>query len=224
MEEMKPTKREEEFLRGIARAAAGEESSVPTPVWDYEKRLYDIWLAAKGEDPIYNLPVRTPHPDAFYAGILDALASGGGGSDWELLGEGEFDVSTTSTSEENVGTITLSKDIYTLEKNSVIFVSVADKAGLRGGRFYATRVFSELTSNHTSQITSFNGTMYTYSSGALGTLSKQSFSKRGVYPKSINRTTVTIAAKYYSSDTLTIDGTFVVKIYKLSLPDDIKIF
>lgn len=79
MEDLNPTKREEEFLRGIKLAAAGEESSVPTPVWDYEKRLYDIWLAAKGEDPIYNLPIRTPHPDAFYAGILDALASGGGG-------------------------------------------------------------------------------------------------------------------------------------------------
>ncbi len=79
MEDLNPTKREEEFLRGIKLAASGEDSSVPTPVWDYEKRLYDIWLAAKGEDPIYNLPVRTEHPDAFYNAIRDALVEGGGG-------------------------------------------------------------------------------------------------------------------------------------------------
>ena len=79
MEDLNPTKREEEFLRGIKLAASGEDSSVPTPAWDYEKRLYDIWLAAKGEDPIYNLPVRTEHPDAFYNAIRDALVEGGGG-------------------------------------------------------------------------------------------------------------------------------------------------
>jgi len=86
MEDLNPTKREEEFLRGIKLAASGEDSSVPTPVWDYEKRLYDIWLAAKGEDPIYNLPVHTEHPDAFYNAIRDALVEGGGGGGGSPLG------------------------------------------------------------------------------------------------------------------------------------------
>lgn len=223
------TSREEQFLTGIMRAAqGGDEVELPTPVWDYEKRLYDIWLAAKGEDPIYNLPVRTQHPDAFYNAIRDALAEGGGGEQiYELIGEGEYQVSTTSTSETAIGDLNLTKNVD--DVTGYLYIRIRDKAGKRAGYFYGMDAWVHnmvVESGSIGAIMYIPKCLYAYDAnmklrGVSNSSPYTPSGGQGVFAKTILRTTnaVKIVAKYSSTVTGTIDGTYLVQVYAVKYPN-----
>lgn len=142
--------------------------------------------------------------------------SGGGGSSWELLGSTELTVSTTSTSNTNQGNLTCS-GAYTAD--DVIWVKVRDKAGKRAGYMFgtdtlffnankangSTSTFSTKITNVIRYSTSSQWASYTGNYGLYG----YSISSAGK---------ILIYSRYNSTNTLTINGTYVVEVYKLTLP------
>lgn len=139
-----------------------------------------------------------------------AGGGGGGGSAWTKIAEKDFTVSTTSTSETNIGTVDLDVDSFAV--GDIICCHIRDNAGKRNGYFYGSDGFVVVN------------TIY----GGIGTVAKLLFtyadnnysmaaSAYGLYLSRLNmgEKTASIKAKYYSSYG-TIDGTYKVDVYKLS--------
>ena len=141
-----------------------------------------------------------------------AGGGGGGGSSWELIGTKEFEVSTTSTTATELGSIAL--DVDSLSGEEVIWVHIRDKAGVKTGYFYGTDniILASPSSTATyiqryvQYVASDNKKMVT-----TGTY--------GVHVSGANKTakTVTISSKYYATYG-TIDGTYKCDVYKLTPP------
>ena len=149
-------------------------------------------------------------------------SGGGGGSNWTLLGSKELTISTTSTSNANKGDITCS-GAYT--KDDIIWVRIRDKAGKRAGYMYGTdTVF--VNANKA------NGGTSTYSTRAVTVIRYSTSSQLacyvgayGVYAYSISSAgKILIYSRYNSTNTLTIDGTYLIEVYKLTLPTGETIF
>ena len=149
--------------------------------------------------------------------LLMGKAAGGGGSggsSWELVGSKEFEVSTTSTSQSDIGTIDLDVDAF--NTGDILWVHLRDKAGKRTGYFYGHDDMVVLPSGvaySNSQVArqlSFctDVGVYTVTSGSYG-----------VYLSSVSplNKKVTISSKY-SSSYGTINGTYKVDVYKLTPP------
>lgn len=140
--------------------------------------------------------------------------AGGGGSDYELLAEQEYTVNTTSTSASSVGTV----DIGTINRATILYVSIRDKAGPRNGYFCGFDAWYTAYPNLGSSSGSAGRILYRVTtSGSWGV---SSGSQYGVYPSTLNCNTgiLTISKRYSSSTTLTINGTYVVKVYRLKYP------
>ena len=147
----------------------------------------------------------------------------GGGSNWTLLATKTFTVNTTSTSASSVGTIEAGREAYT--KDAVIWVRIRGQSGKRNGYFYgADTIFcNHYPANGATTTFSAQATEYyrVSSSGAYTTVS----GSYGVYGYSINSSgTVTIRSRYSSTNTLTINDKFDVEVYKLTLPNNEKLF
>jgi len=147
----------------------------------------------------------------------------GGGSNWTLLASGTLTVNTTSTSASSAGTIAAGSEAYT--KDAVIWVRIRGQSGKRNGYFYGS---DAIFVNHQKA----NGGTSTFSAPAIeyyrvsdsGTYTTATGSY-GVYGYSINSSgTVTIRRRYNSSNTLTINDKFDVEVYKLTLPNNEKLF
>ena len=146
----------------------------------------------------------------------------GGGSNWTLIGSKELTISTASTSNANKGDITCS-GAYT--KDDIIWVRVRDKAGARAGYMYGTDTFF-LNANKA------NGSTSTYSTKATEVIRYSTSSQwgcytgnYGVYAYSISSAgKILIYSRYNSTNTLTINGTYVIEVYKLTLPSGKTIF
>lgn len=144
-------------------------------------------------------------------------ASGGGGSSFELLSSSELTVKTTSTSAASAGTVALGSSAYT--KDKIIWVCIRDKSGKRAGYFYGSDAFfvnyykaDGLTT--TIAVPAVLCMRYTTSSAFAATAGQY-----GVYGYSINSSgTLTIRRRYNSSYSLTIDSTYVVKVYAVTPP------
>lgn len=144
-------------------------------------------------------------------------ASGGGGSSFELLSSSELTVKTTSTSAASAGTVALGSSAYT--KDKIIWVNIRDKSGKRAGYFYGSDAFfvnyykaDGLTS--TLSVPAIVLYRYTTSSALAATAGQY-----GVYGYSINSSgTLTIRRRYNSSYSLTIDSTYVIKVYAVTPP------
>lgn len=144
-------------------------------------------------------------------------ASGGGGSSFELLSSSELTVKTTSTSAASAGTVALGSSAYT--KDKIIWVNIRDKSGKRAGYFFGSDAFfvnyykaGGLTS--TLSVPAIVLYRYTTSSALAATAGQY-----GVYGYSINSSgTLTIRRRYNSSYSLTIDSTYVVKVYEVTPP------
>lgn len=144
-------------------------------------------------------------------------ASGGGGSSFELLSSSELTVKTTSTSAASAGTVALGSSAYT--KDKIIWVNIRDKSGKRAGYFYGSDAFFinyYKADGLTSTLSVPAVVMYRYtSSSALAATAGQ----YGVYGYSINSSgTLTIRRRYNSSYSLTIDSTYVIKVYAVTPP------
>lgn len=145
--------------------------------------------------------------------IAKKLSGGGGGSDYTLLASKEFEVSTTSTTAIDVGTVSAGAAAY--DSSKIIYVRIRDKAGVRDGYFIENDSWFANLYQYKSQTTllSICGKL----SIGEGVVSSSAY---GVYPYSISSDgTVTIKAKY-SSSYGTIDGTYVVEVYALKWPND----
>ncbi len=189
-----PSWRSEEFLMGILAGIKGvSDAKVPEPVWNDEKYL---------------------------AAIFDQV--NGGVVNCKLLASREFDVNTSSTSESSVGTVPISKGLWT--KDFIIYVKIRDKAGKRNGYFRGSDAF--VINNYAANGTSSNPTPVKVCDGYdAGGKFVQTTSGYGVYLSSVAKSTnsdggsLLIKARY-SSSYGTINGTFLVEVYALSWPNN----
>ena len=152
------------------------------------------------------------------AGVrTEGTNSGGGGSNWTLLGSTTLTINTTSTSASSAGTVACGSGAFT--KDDVIWVHIRGQSGKRNGYFYGS---DTIFINHQKA----NGSTSTFSAPAVEYIrvsSSGSYTTAtgsyGVYGYSINSSgTVTIRQRYNSTNTLTINDKFDVFVYKLTLP------
>lgn len=155
--------------------------------------------------------------------LITGTNSGGGGSNWTLIGSKELSISSTSTSNANKGDLTVGSDAFT--KDKIIWVRIRDKAGARAGYMYGT---DTIFLNANKQ----NGSSSTYST-KMTTVIRYSTSSQwacyvgnyGVYAYSISSAgKILIYARYNSTNTLTINGTYLIEVYELTLPNGKTIF
>ena len=144
-------------------------------------------------------------------------ASGGGGSNWTLLGSTELTVNTTSTSAASAGTISCGSTAA--DKDSIIYVRIRDKSGKRAGYFAGSDAFFMNYNKANASTSSFAVPAvmcyrYTTSSAWAGTAGQY-----GIYGYSIsNAGVVTIRRRYNSNYSLTINSTYTVDVFKLTYP------
>lgn len=179
-------------------------------------------LVAQGSDTVR----QNGTVDTTLINSLTVNVSGGGGSNWTLIGSAEFEVNTSSTTEATVGDVELSS--YDFNKDDIIWIHIRDKAGKRNGYFYGNdTIFPNLTTANGNP----NGTLnyalklvIGVSSAGSHSLSSSSY---GVYAYSVSKTQaehkVLIKSKYNSSYG-TIDGTYKVDVYKLTPASGMTIF
>ena len=141
----------------------------------------------------------------------------GGGSSWTKIGSTtELTVNTTSTSAASAGTIALGSGYF--DKTKIIYVRIRDKQGPRNGYFYGSDNFYmnwQNANNSGSNLNviaqeyyRYNNNAYTGASGAYG-----------VYGYSLTNTgTLTIRRRYNSTNTLTINSTYLIDVYELTPP------
>ena len=138
---------------------------------------------------------------------------------FKLISSSELTVNTTSTSASTAGTVALGSSAFT--KDKIIYVRIRDKAGKRDGYFYGSDSFFMNWRNangSTSALTvcaqeyyRYSGTSFTGASGAYGVYAYQ-LATDG---------TLTIRRRYNSTNTLTINGTFVIDVYEVDTPQTI---
>ena len=145
------------------------------------------------------------------------IGSSGGGSSYTLLTTKEYTVNTTSTSATTLATISLGSSYFT--SNKILYVKTRDKAGPRNGYFVASDVYffnTNAANSSTSTMSTVprviirknaSGTLYSYFSTTTG---------YGVYGWSISSSGDLIIQQRYSSNySLTINGTYEVRVYML---------
>ena len=153
------------------------------------------------------------------AGVLtQGTSSGGGSSSWTKIGNtNELTVNTTSTSAGNAGAIALGTGHFT--KDKIIYVRIRDKSGKRSGYFYGSDSFfmNWRNANDVTTALSVCAQEY-YRCNSDGTLTGVS-GAYGVYGYQIaSDGTLTIRRRYNSTNTLTINSTYLIDVYELTPP------
>lgn len=157
------------------------------------------------------------------AQLIVNVSGGGGSSPWhKLVNAQENTVSTTSTTAASAFTIELGSSAYTA--NQIIWVHIRDKAGKRSGYFFGSDAFF-INSNATMLGgTTFSAPVVCYTKYTSSGYSSAS-GQYGVYGYSISSGgTLTVRRRYNSSNSTTINGTYVTNVYALDLPDNLKLF
>lgn len=160
--------------------------------------------------------------------VLDDSGDSGGGTSWTLLATQEYSVNTTSTSNALVGNITLTLDDYA-DPQTVLWVHVRDKAGKRAGYFYGldAMFFHFQLANGSTNSLSVKPIITLYGNTSGGYSGAAASSGYGVFPYRLYYTSsshyVEIDSRY-SSSYGTIDGTFKVEVYKLTMPSGMTLF
>lgn len=158
-----------------------------------------------------------------YSPVTVDVSGGGGSSNITLLKSEEANVSTTSTSTINVSTLACGADAWT--DNDIIWVHIRDKAGARNGYFFGSDSFfinARKANNESIQCEDCGICVLRYNSSA----SFVSYNRKsGVFATIIEvGGNVKVQAIYSSSNSLTIDGTFKIEVYKISLPNGVTLF
>jgi len=152
------------------------------------------------------------------AGVFtQGTASGGGGGGWTKIGNTtELAVNTTSTSAASAGTISIGSSYYT--DAYIIYVRIRDKEGKRNNYFYGSDSFfiNYYKASSQTQTLSVAGIIYyKYASNAYTGYT----GSYGVYGYSINSSgTLTIRKRYSSSNTTTINSTYLIDVYYIAPP------
>lgn len=152
--------------------------------------------------------------------ITTGTSSGGGGSSWEFLGSKTLNVSTTSTSESQVGNIyipSLASDIYT--STAVLWVRVRDLNGKRAGYFYGSDTIFVNSNAANGSTSSFDGCANSVISVTSGGGYSTTYGRYGVYAKQVaSNGQINIFRRYNNNYSKTINGSFEIKAYRLALP------
>lgn len=159
-------------------------------------------------------------------GNVHTYGSGGGGSNWTLLATQEFTVNTTSTTNTSVGDIELTLSDYN-DPQTVLWVHIRDKAGKRNGYVYGSDTiffhYGLAYRNSNAISTRPIALLYVDSSGRY----VEYVGQYGVYGYRLYYTSTNHYLQIYSrySSTYgTIDGTFKVDVYKLTMPTGVTLF
>jgi hypothetical protein len=154
--------------------------------------------------------------------------SSGGESSWTKLAEQDITVSTSSTSETQVGGFPnlAASAVWTSAK--MIYVRVRDKAGKRNGYFYGSDTFYSNPNPANGSTTALTAKVcIAYKVPDTG-LTAIYVSPVGVYGSDIsvsnNLAALNIKSKYGRASSLTIDGTYHVEVYTLEWPDNVSPF
>lgn len=145
--------------------------------------------------------------------------SGGGTSPWTKVGTTwELTVSNyTSTTASAVGSKVFGSSIYA--KDKIVWVRIRDKAGKRKGYFIGSDVFiinPYPANGATTTVSSMARMNHRYSSAGAFAQTANSY---GVYAYSISSGgNLTIRACYNASNSLTIDGTYLIDVFTLDYP------
>lgn len=150
-------------------------------------------------------------------------SGGGGGSNWELIKSGTLTVNTTSTSAGSAGTIECGSTAWT--STDILWVRIRGQSGKRNGYFYGSDAFfANYRAKNDSTTADSVPTILYYRVGTDGLYTAASGSY-GVYAYSLaNNGTLTIRRRYNSTNTLTINDTFDIEVYKLTLPTGKSLF
>ena len=217
--------RREFYLQNLLDAVNGDTATYPDIVAGTreEKYFQNMIDAASGNDLTYPelVPVWS-NPEGWYEKLVLALQNGGGGgSNWELIGSKEFDVSTSSTTASVVGSVVF--DTEPLSDGDIIWVHIRDKAGKRNNYFYGHDDYAIKIPSLQNGIVA--RMLLNYKDDAYGGTAGSS-SNNGVYVDSIefDTKTVNIKSKYNSTYSCTINGTYKVDVYKLTVPDGMTMF
>ena len=153
------------------------------------------------------------------AGVrTQGTSSGGGSSSWTKIGNTtELTVSTTSTSAASAGTVALGSGHF--KKDKIIYVRIRDKSGKRSGYFYGSDSFFMNWRNANSSTSTLSACAQEYyRCNSDGTYTGTS-GAYGVYGYSLTTDgTLTIRRRYNSTNTLTINSTYLIDVYELTPP------
>lgn len=143
---------------------------------------------------------------------------------WTLLEEASINVNTDSVTPYIITTVSCGTAAY--DANKIICVRIYDTTGPRTGYFLGSETFfiNYYDANNTTTTLTSGARMihFVKADGSYGQYNEGSY---GVYGYSINSIgNVTIYACYNENYSLTIDGTFAIKVYALDYPDFTSIF
>lgn len=146
--------------------------------------------------------------------IINSIA----GCSYTLIASKEQSVNTTSTSASSATTLSLGSAAYTADK--IIYVRIRDKAGKRAGYFYGSDnyIFNYNQANGgTGEVTTVARLIHRYStSNQFATYVGATTTGYGVYAYSITSNgTLNIYRRYNSTNSLTINGTYLIEAYYL---------
>lgn len=161
-------------------------------------------------------------PDG-YVDAIDAISSGGSTSNWTLIKSATLTVNTTATSAGTAGTIECGSAAWT-DKNVVLWVHIRGQSGKRSGYFYGSDAFffNYRAANGSTVANTITNAMNIRvdSNGNYICASGQ----YGVYGYGITSSgTLTIRRRYNSTNSLTINDTFDIEVYALTMPTGVKL-
>lgn len=170
-----------------------------------------------------------PSGTAYSPVTVNVSGGGGGDSAWTKVAETSYQVSTTSTSAITVATwATGHSELWTSDK--IVYVRVRDTAGKRNGYFYGSDNFfiNQYPKNGATTSSSTTAARYIHRYGTIGQYTAFSIGASngyGVYLRTVySDGQIIIGARYSSTYSNTIDGTYSVEVYLLDPPTGAPIF
>lgn len=150
-------------------------------------------------------------------GVMTTGTGSSGVSNWTLITSTEITANTTNTSATAAGTIDLSSYWSSFSSGDILWIMIRDKAGKRNGYFYGSdKFFTFIPGIVRPSNANPPGYIYNYDNSAYDLSGSGNY---GLYPYSINNNYIlTINVRYNSTYSRTINGTYTVKIYKLTPP------
>ena len=147
-------------------------------------------------------------------------------SSWTKLGEAEYEVNTTSTTNTLLGTIQCGDALYT--KNKMIYVRVRDKAGARNGYFLGSDTFflnTNAANNDSGNFISAIRYIIRCNTNPFSNATSTGGDGYGIYGRTLKKNgDMDIYVRYQSTFSTTINGTYKVEVYSLDFPDGISPF
>ena len=159
----------------------------------------------------------TGHGFEDFATDIAAIQTGGGSS-YTLIHSEELQLTYSSTTAATAVEIALGASGWTAD--DFLYVKVRDKAGRRNGYFIGTDswLMNYLAKNGaTTNLTAGAGLIHSQKAdGTFYSIGGSISSMQGIYPYSLaSDGTLTMRKRYNANNTLTINSTYIIEIYKV---------